>query len=289
MICRQNLPVEKCKAHFRCKILLLLFVSMIRYEAKKKLRKEQEKMKRKAVREKKIAESQAALSKMSEEELVAWREARAMKVAERQNEREERRNRLQAAIKSGQRIVIDLEFENLMTDNELKSISQQLAYCYGANTRAPVPAHLILSGVKGKMLERLNCQMTGIGNWLVTLTQESYIDYFAKLAKGQLVYLTADSPYEIEELETDKIYIVGGLVDRNRHKGVCFDKAQSQGIATARLPIGEYMKLASSQVMCTNHVVEILIRWLELRDWEGAFKAVIPTRKRKVDGEQDPV
>lgn len=245
-------------------------------------------MKRKAEREKKIAESKAALSKMNEEELVAWRQARAIKVAERQKEREERRNRLQTAMERGQRIVVDLEFENLMTENELKSIAQQLAYCYGANTRASVPAHLILTGVKGKMLDCLHRQTTGLDNWMVTLTEKSYMEHFdTNQAKDHLVYLTADSSHELEELEADKVYIVGGLVDRNRHKGVCFEKAQSQGIATARLPIGEYMKLASSQVMCTNHVVEILVRWLELRDWEAAFKAVIPTRKRKVDGDNE--
>lgn len=53
-----------------------------------------------------------------------------------------------------------------------------------------------------------------------------------------------------------------------------------QGIKTARLPIGAYMKLASSQVLTVNHVVDILLSWLELRDWQQAFYKVIPTRKR---------
>lgn len=39
------------------------------------------------------------------------------------------------------------------------------------------------------------------------------------------MYLTADSPDVITKLEKDKVYIVGGLVDRNARKGLCFTKA----------------------------------------------------------------
>lgn len=44
----------------------------------------------------------------------------------------------------------------------------------------------------------------------------------------ELVYLTPDSHNIVENLDPAKAYIVGGLVDRNRHKGVCFEKAVSQ-------------------------------------------------------------
>lgn len=180
----------------------------------------------------------------------------------------------------GQKIIVDLDFAELMDEDEIRSLVQQLSYCYGANKRAAVPANLIFTNMDGVMGSALRQQVMGLGNWIVTKAAGSYLDHF-KDSKDCLVYLTADSSCELTELDPSKAYIVGGLVDRNRHKGACFAKAQSQGVATARLPIGDYVQLASSSVMCTNHVVEMLVKWLEVRDWEAAFKAVVPMRKRK--------
>jgi tRNA (guanine9-N1)-methyltransferase len=97
--------------------------------------------------------------------------------------------------------------------------------------------------------------------------------------KANLVYLTADSPNTITSLDPGKTYIIGGIVDRNRYKRLCLDKANEQGIAHAKLPIGDYIKMASRQVLTTNQVVEIMLEWLKEKDWEKAFIKVIPQRK----------
>ena len=55
-------------------------------------------------------------------------------------------------------------------------------------------------------------------------------------------------------------------MDRNRYKNLTLDKAAAQGIAAARLPIGKYMKLASSKVLTVNHVLSILLNYAEVRE-----------------------
>ncbi|ROT35748.1 hypothetical protein SODALDRAFT_328133 [Sodiomyces alkalinus F11] len=94
-----------------------------------------------------------------------------------------------------------------------------------------------------------------------------------------IVYLSAESPNTLDRLEPNTNYIIGGLVDRNREKGLCHRRARERGIRTAKLPIGEYLQMASRRVLATNHVVEIMLKWLELGDWGKAFLEVIPKRK----------
>lgn len=91
-------------------------------------------------------------------------------------------------------------------------------------------------------------KVPGYEKWFIEKENRPYIDAFER-RKEDLVYLTADSETTIDELDQKKIYIIGGLVDRNRWKGITMDKAKDQGIQTARLPIGEYLKMSSSQVI----------------------------------------
>jgi tRNA (guanine9-N1)-methyltransferase len=62
------------------------------------------------------------------------------------------------------------------------------------------------------------------------------------------VYLTADAETVLDDLDMSKIYIIGGLVDQNRWKGITLKKSTEQGIQSAKLPIGNYLKMSSSQV-----------------------------------------
>jgi tRNA (guanine9-N1)-methyltransferase len=98
-------------------------------------------------------------------------------------------------------------------------------------------------------------------------------------ANPSMVYLTADSPNTLDVLLPNTSYIIGGIVDKNRHKGICYKRACERDIPTAKLPIGKYMTMQSRSVLAVNHVVEIMLKWLETGDWGEAFLSVIPKRK----------
>ncbi|KAM3070102.1 tRNA (guanine(9)-N(1))-methyltransferase [Clarireedia jacksonii] len=94
-----------------------------------------------------------------------------------------------------------------------------------------------------------------------------------------LIYLSSDSENTLTTLSPYTTYVIGGIVDKNRYKGLCYKRACEAGIPTAKLPIGEYMEMQSRSVLTVNHVMEIMIRWLETGDWGEAFLKVIPKRK----------
>jgi len=112
-----------------------------------------------------------------------------------------------------------------------------------------------------------------------TSESDSAVDPSAPKLKPSIVYLTSDSPHTLDRLLPNTSYVVGGIVDKNRHKGICYKRACERGIATAKLPIGEYMTMQSRSVLAVNHVVEIMLKWLETGDWGEAFLSVIPKRK----------
>ncbi|XP_074445604.1 tRNA methyltransferase 10 homolog A isoform X6 [Larus michahellis] len=106
--------------------------------------------------------------------------------------------------------------------------------------------------------------------------------YSELIKKEDLVYLTSDSPDVLSELDEKKAYVIGGLVDHNHHKGITYKKAVEQGISHAQLPLGNFVKMNSRKVLAVNHVFEIILAYLEKRDWKEAFFSVLPQRKGAV-------
>jgi len=203
-------------------------------------------------------------------------------------------------------------------------LCSQLAYTYSTNRNAAYPFSLVYTSLNGRTLTRLEgMNDAGYKRWVNTewwhdgyerLWQSrgvpphpegnqtndtdkgegSAVPSHRPTGEGgrsqqdiqqSVVYLTADSEEELAELKPEETYIIGGICDHNRYKNLCLNKAKESGIRTARLPIGRYLaSLPTRKVLTVNQVFEILLKWVETKDWEEALYSVIPKRKFQVSG-----
>jgi tRNA (guanine9-N1)-methyltransferase len=249
--------------------------------------------------------------------------------------------------------VFDCNFDDLMLDQEIKSLASQITRCYSDNSRSTFKAHLAVSSFGGRLRERFDGPLEKqYAKWKgIRFFREDFVEVAEKAKvrmrdpdhggrlggalsqphggpgvtemgfkttsasqgdggssieggveqdtndraedvglpqsttlsaleqEGEVIYLSAESDNTLTELKPYSTYIIGGLVDRNRHKGICFKSANNRGVSTAKLPIGEFLQMNSRYVLTTNHVNEIMLRWLEVGDWAEAFMKVIPKRK----------
>ncbi|KAL3919607.1 MAG: hypothetical protein SGARI_007163, partial [Bacillariaceae sp.] len=172
----------------------------------------------------------------------------------------------------------------------------QIRYCYAYNRKTPHPSLVAVTSLgKDDKTRALLEKETGFATWhqrAFTCTEQSLQEYYYGVENlgndgvkttsvPKLVYLTSDSTTVLEHLEDDTIYIIGGIVDRNRLKGVAMNRATKVGVSTAKLPLDEYLsQMPSTRVLTCNHVFDILLKYRENgNDWSLALQQVLPSRK----------
>jgi tRNA (guanine9-N1)-methyltransferase len=232
-------------------------------------------------------EQRRSLAIAAGRDLEAERQQQAERAA--QGEGKRRQNELWQTVKlplakQSFQIALDCSFEPQMMEREIASLAQQLRYCYAYNKKATNPCLVgVTSLTEGsETLTRLQKEM-GFDEWinrLFTCTDKSLEDYYSD-QKSKIVYLSSDSENILNQLEDDKIYVIGGIVDRNRLKGVAMNRAQALGVTTAKLPLDDHLaQMASTPVLTCNHVFHILLKTREYgNDWGKALEEILPTRK----------
>ncbi|KAH3670440.1 hypothetical protein OGAPHI_000955 [Ogataea philodendri] len=189
---------------------------------------------------------------------------------------------------SGYSVVVDCAFDDMMLDKEIVSTSNQLVTSYADNKKYPYRVDLTVTSFGKRLKERFDTVLPHYANWKpehMKFTPES-LESVLPEDYSKAVYLTADTDEILETLEPGMTYIVGGIVDKGRHKLLCKKKADELGIPTKRLPIDEYIKISGRRVLATSHVVEMLIRRNEFDSWKEVFESVIPLRKVKKAAEE---
>ena len=97
----------------------------------------------------------------------------------------------------------------------------------------------------------------------------------------QIVYLTSESENILEKFDPSSVYVIGGLVDHNNHKGICHRLALEKGVSHARFPIQEAgIEMKTRQVLTIDHVFGIIGAVAsEGKSWKEALMETLPNRK----------
>ena len=191
-------------------------------------------------------------------------------------------NRTLPYMRASFQVCLDCSFEANMTPKETNSLAQQIRYCYASNRRSNHPCTMTVTSAGGETLKVLQ-NVSGFEGWktwefhYATASLEAHFQ--DKLDK--VIYLTSDSDNVLTTLENDKIYVIGGIVDRNRLKRAAIDRANALNVKTARLPIDAYLKeMPSTRVLTCNHVYDLLLKYREYGgDWKKSLMEVLPSRK----------
>ena len=224
-------------------------------------------------------------------------------------------------------VVIDCGYDDYMNEKEVVSLSSQITRAYSSNRQAvkayyakevekqkesgadgerkemdiAPAAQLVISGLDKRLKQRFESVLPDYKKWDPECAQFKETSLQSVLDKwngddsvedqdySNVVYLSADTEDVMTELKAGEIYVVGGIVDKGRHKNLCKTTAESLGhnIRIRRLPIDEYIKLSGRKVLTTAHVVELLLKWCEYKDWKKAFEEVLPPRKMGQNEEQN--
>ncbi|RLV92992.1 Peptide-N [Spathaspora sp. JA1] len=240
-----------------------------------------------------------------EESKEQYREfQRAKKKAQRQRSRERKRNispeneeeetnyhsikksrvLLGKQIPTDVNIIFDCEFDELMNQREIVSMSNQITRSYSARRHCQYDLKLQIMSFNKNLKKRFDNDVSQYKLWkgIEFNSEQNLSDLITEENKQQFVYLTADTEDVIEELLPNHTYIIGGIVDKNRHKKLCLNKAQELGLKVGKLPIDKFIEMNGRQVLATSHVYELCCAWFENgKDWGKAFNQVLPPRKVK--------
>nr|AIG55570.1 secreted protein [Thraustotheca clavata] len=211
------------------------------------------------------------------------------KLALKQRKKEELEDKLNYAMATGLRVVVDLGFlqgqslrvnatcdaNYLINKNEQNSVIKQVGCAYGVMKRSEFPLLLSLHFASYHGDIAAICDKAGLNVWKATRHSEPIEELFPG---ESIVMLSPDSPNVLTEIDPKTIYVIGGIVDRTVRKSETLTKASRiRHIQTARFPVQEIFDVRS-HVLNIDTVILSLLEFQNNQDWKTTFENTLPKR-----------
>ncbi|CAE7849129.1 TRMT10B [Symbiodinium microadriaticum] len=177
-------------------------------------------------------------------------------------------------------ICIDLALSDENSARENNSLAIQIRNAYGVIRKSEIPVALHLAslapgGCIAEVIAKQNCDA-----WHIHRHAEDVEDAFAP---SELVFLSPDADEPLDAVVPGKVYVIGGVVDKNIKRKITLGKAQEHDIPAYRLPVREIFPSCRNTVLNVDSVVQALCVFAAHRDWQVALRGCVPLRKLSAD------
>ena len=188
------------------------------------------------------------------------------------------------------KIIFDLNYNNMMNYNELKSLVFQIALSYGINKKNKNKIAFYLSNYSNENNNIVSLfEKIGANSWEINYSEKNFyeIEELLNLNK-KFIYLSPESEYDLEEVNDNYIFVIGGLIDKTIIKNKSLERAinienkKIIDIETRRLPLKKYIGNIFKTELNINTVVEILSNYLDTKDWKNSILKVLPLRNLRI-------
>ncbi|KHN80940.1 Mitochondrial ribonuclease P protein 1 -like protein [Toxocara canis] len=195
-------------------------------------------------------------------------------------------------------IAIDCQFLDCLSPRGLNLTFLQLKYLIAENRvrQQPWPIYLCNFDTYNEQIceqRKLHLQIFDSNRFpSAEISSRSFIDLFPN---SNIVYLSPHADTEIEKVEGNEVFVIGGIVDRTSEprlpKQASLQAANEAGVIARKLPLDKYIEWKSgSKYLTLTAVASILYDVYDSNgSWEFALKKNIPTRNVKSAEERSRV
>ncbi|XP_054167330.1 mitochondrial ribonuclease P protein 1 homolog [Oppia nitens] len=188
-------------------------------------------------------------------------------------------HRLRNAVLFGQKLVIDLGFDDYMRPQDCRLLVNQIQKLYHFNKyRSVVPfdIHFTDCHPMDQIMQIIPKILVNYKkpHFLSSFHEKSYLKVFPK---EKLVYLSPHSKETLTEYNCDDIYIIGGIVGKESHLDITQNKAIKEGIRCFRLPIDENVIWRAGSKQLPLDIISYILHDFSLGfTWSEALTNNIP-------------
>uniref|UniRef100_A0A0K0FNL8 RNA (guanine-9-)-methyltransferase domain-containing protein 1 n=1 Tax=Strongyloides venezuelensis TaxID=75913 RepID=A0A0K0FNL8_STRVS len=185
------------------------------------------------------------------------------------------------------KVVVDCRYIPHLSIRAQNLTMCQLRYIISDNRNRRVPWPICLANFDESLYNKKlmnHLELMNVKNALEERTSKNYTQLYDP---SKIIYLSPDGEEELERIEGDEIFVIGGIVDRvvehNIPKKASLEAAMEDKVKCVKLPLDKYVKWKSgTKYLTLTAVVKILQDVYDSNnDWSYSLKKHIPVRNVK--------